>query len=75
MSTLNGKTPQQIAKEVMSDLPTDRIKKLAEELGVTYEKAASVVRQEQRAREYRKKQQELAKQARKTPAWKAIFAK
>ena len=75
MSTLNGKTPQQIAREVMSDLPTDRIAKLAEELGVSYEKALSVVKAEQRAIDYRKKQQELAKAARKAATWKIIFAK
>ena len=75
MANLNGKTPQQIAKEMMSDLPTDRIAALATKLNVSYEKALSLVKAEERARDYRKKQQELAKQARKSPEWKAIFAK
>lgn len=73
MATLNGNTPQAIAKEIMQDLPTDRINALATELNISYEKANSLIKAEQRAKEYRKKQQELMKEARKSPSWKKIF--
>jgi polysaccharide deacetylase 2 family uncharacterized protein YibQ len=73
MANLNGKNPQQIAKEIMEELPSTKIEQLAKEMGVTYEKALSVVKAEQRARDYRKKQQELQKAARKAPSWKKIF--
>jgi polysaccharide deacetylase 2 family uncharacterized protein YibQ len=70
-------TPQEQAHNIVNEAKAaqERIHNLAKQLNVTYEKALSLIKAEERARAYRKQQQELAKKARKTAEWKTIFQK
>lgn len=68
MAKLNGQTPEQLAKQIINEQPAfdQKVKAIAERLGVAYEQAFRLVEQEQ-------KRVEAGKRYRQSDAYKAML--